>query len=110
MTPPIAMPWPPIHLVAEFITMSAPSSIGRLRNGVAKVLSIRSGILGVMRDLRDIRNVQHLKPRIADGLADHQPRVWLDRRANSSSARGLTKVVVMPKRGSVCASKLIVPP
>ena len=30
-TPPIAMPWPPIHLVAEFMTMSAPSSIGRLR-------------------------------------------------------------------------------
>ena len=29
---------------------------------------------------------------------------------NSSSARGLTKVVVMPKRGSVCASKLMVPP
>src|SRR5580692_5994408 len=38
------MPWPPSHLVAEFITISAPSSMGRLRNGVAKVLSIRSGI------------------------------------------------------------------
>ena len=31
ITPPMAMPWPPIHLVAEFMTMSAPSSIGRLR-------------------------------------------------------------------------------
>ena len=30
-TPPMAIPWPPIHLVVEFITMSAPSSIGRLR-------------------------------------------------------------------------------
>ncbi len=29
---------------------------------------------------------------------------------NSSSARGFTNVVVMPKRGSVWASKLIVPP
>ena len=29
---------------------------------------------------------------------------------NSSSARGLTNVVVMPKRGRVCASRLIVPP
>ena len=29
---------------------------------------------------------------------------------SSSSARGLTKVVVMPKRGSVCASRLMVPP
>jgi hypothetical protein len=31
ITPPMAMPWPPIHLVVEFITISAPSSIGRLR-------------------------------------------------------------------------------
>ena len=31
MTPPMAMPWPPIHLVMECITISAPSSIGRLR-------------------------------------------------------------------------------
>ena len=36
---------------------------------------------GVMGDLRDIRNVQHLKPGIADSLADHQPRVRLDRGA-----------------------------
>lgn len=29
---------------------------------------------------------------------------------NASRSRGLTKVVVMPKRGSVCASRLMVPP
>ena len=29
---------------------------------------------------------------------------------NSSRARGLTNVVVIPKRGSVCASRLMVPP
>ena len=36
---------------------------------------------GVMRDCRDGRNVQHFKPGIADGLADHEPRVGLDRGA-----------------------------
>ena len=29
---------------------------------------------------------------------------------NASRSRGLTKLVVMPKRGSVCASRLMVPP
>ena len=37
------MPWPPSHLVAECSTRSAPNSNGRQRQGVAKVLSIRSG-------------------------------------------------------------------
>jgi len=31
MTPPMLVPWPPIHLVAEWTTMSAPCSIGRQR-------------------------------------------------------------------------------
>ena len=43
-TPPIAVPWPPIHLVAEWMTMSAPCSIGRLSVAAPKVLSTTSGI------------------------------------------------------------------
>ncbi len=31
-----------------------------------------------MRDLRHRRNIQYLQPGIADGLADHQPRIRLD--------------------------------
>jgi hypothetical protein len=42
-TPPMLVPWPPMNLVAEWITMSAPHSIGRHRYGVAKVLSTISG-------------------------------------------------------------------
>ena len=45
MTPPIATPWPPMNLVAEWNTMSAPSVSGRHSTGEAKVLSIISGIL-----------------------------------------------------------------
>lgn len=56
---------------------------------------------GVVRDLRDSGNVEHFKTGIADGLADHELGVWLDRGAVPSRSRGLTKVVVMPKRGSV---------
>ncbi len=43
-TPPMEVPWPPMNLVAEWITMSAPHSIGRHRYGVANVLSTISGI------------------------------------------------------------------
>ena len=31
MTPPMEVPWPPIHLVADWTTMSAPKSMGRDR-------------------------------------------------------------------------------
>ena len=41
-TPPMTVPWPPIHFVAEWTTMSAPSSIGLARSG-AHVLSTMSG-------------------------------------------------------------------
>ena len=41
--PPMEVPWPPMNLVAEWITMSAPHSIGRHRYGVANVLSTISG-------------------------------------------------------------------
>jgi hypothetical protein len=37
------VPWPPMNLVAECKTMSAPHSIGRHRKGVANVLSTISG-------------------------------------------------------------------
>ena len=36
---------------------------------------------GVMRDLRHRRNIQHFEAGIADGLADHEPRIRLDRGA-----------------------------
>ena len=41
--PPIDVPCPPIHFVAEWMTMSAPCRIGWQRSG-ANVLSTTSGI------------------------------------------------------------------
>ena len=43
MMPPIVVPWPPMNLVAEWITTSAPCWIGFSRIGVATVLSTISG-------------------------------------------------------------------
>ena len=43
MTPAIDVPWPPRYLVAEWMTTSAPHSSGRMRYGVAIVLSTTSG-------------------------------------------------------------------
>jgi len=40
----MTVPWPPINFVAEWMTISAPCSIGRNKYGVAKVLSTSSGI------------------------------------------------------------------
>ena len=45
MTPPIVVPCPPMNLVAEWITISAPCSIGLKRYGVPNVLSITNGML-----------------------------------------------------------------
>ena len=43
MTPAITVPWPPMNLVAEWTTTSAPCSMGRHRYGEAKVLSTIRG-------------------------------------------------------------------
>src|SRR5699024_8837370 len=43
-TPPIVVPCPPKNFVAEWMTMSAPCSIGRDRYGVAMVASTMRGI------------------------------------------------------------------
>lgn len=45
ITPPIVVPWPPMNLVAEWTTISAPYSIGLIRYGVPNVLSTTNGIL-----------------------------------------------------------------
>ena len=44
-----------------------------------------------MRDVSNLRNIQHFEAGIADGLADHQPRIRPDRGAEF--LEGLSKVV-----------------
>src|SRR5690606_32366375 len=44
MIPPIELPWPPMYVVAEGTTMSAPCAVGRHRYGDGMVLSRISGM------------------------------------------------------------------
>ena len=41
--PPSELPWPPMYLVSEWTTMSAPHSIGLIRDGVETVVSTITG-------------------------------------------------------------------
>jgi hypothetical protein len=85
----MAMPWPPIHLVAEFHDDigAEPDRLAEKRRGEGVVDQQRD--LGVMRDLGDVRNIQHLEAGIADGFADHQPRIGADRGAEFVERPGL---------------------
>ena len=75
-TPPMATPWPPRNLVAEWYSRSAPSSNGFIRYGVVNVASTSSGTLACVRDLGDRRDVEHVEAGIAERFAEQQPRVF----------------------------------
>jgi len=108
--PPMATPWPPIHLVSECITRSAPWSSGRQRQGVAKVLSINSGTPAAWAISASAGMSMTSRPGLP--MVSPSTRRVCGRSAarNPSRSRGFTNVVVMPNRGSVALSRLIVPP
>ena len=68
-TPAMEVPCPPMNLVAEWTTMSAPHSIGRQRYGEANVLSIDQRDLVAVGDLGDGLDVEDVGARVADRLA-----------------------------------------
>ena len=69
MMPPMEVPWPPMNLVAECTTMSAPWLRGWHRYGVASVLSTTSGICCRGRP-GDTLEVEHVTLRVAQGLGE----------------------------------------
>ncbi len=72
MAPAIAVPCPPRNLVAECTTMSAPCSSGRIRYGVATVLSMTSGTPASWATPGDHLDVEDRVLRVADRLAVEQ--------------------------------------
>ena len=109
-TPPRVTPWPPMNLVAECITMSAPRSIGLDRNGVPNVLSISSGTpiswaivatAGMSRT--SIRGLPIVSPKNSFVFGRAARRKF-------AGSVGSTNVVSMPNRRSVWFSRLCVPP
>jgi hypothetical protein len=55
----------------------------------------------LVRERGDARDVEHVEARVAERLAEQEPRLGPDRARHASRSRGSTNVVVMPKRGSV---------
>jgi hypothetical protein len=55
----------------------------------------------LVRERGDARDVEHVEARVAERLAEEQPRLGRIARRHASRSRGSTNVVVMPKRGSV---------
>jgi len=100
--PPIAIPWPPIHLVSECMTISAPNSNGGRGRAWRRYCRSTAVCAPGARCLRS-RDVEHLEARIADGLADHQARVGAHGGSKTVDVPRFTKLVVMPKRGR-CAT------
>ena len=79
MTPAIEVPCPPRYLVAEWMTTSAPHSSGRIRYGVAMVLSTTSGHPVLVGDGGDGLDVEQLGLRVGDRLAEEGLGVRADR-------------------------------
>ena len=55
----------------------------------------------LVRERRDARDVEHVEARIAERLAEQEPRLGRIAARQASRSRGSTNVVSTPKRGSV---------
>ena len=107
MTPPMTVPWPPRNFVAECTTMSAPCSNGRIRYGVAIVLSTISGTpcsCATSATARMSRMLIFGLPMVSAKNSFVFGRTA--RRHSSGSSWSSTKVVSMPSFASVYLNRL----
>ena len=111
MAPTTTVPWPDRNFVAEWVTMSAPCSNGRIRYGVAIVLSAISG--------RPFSCAMSAMPWMSSTFACGLPMVSAKnsfvlgrtaRRHSSRSSWFSMNVVSMPSFASVYLNRLNVPP
>ena len=107
--PPIEVPWPPMYLVVEYMTIAAPCSSGRQITGAA-VLSTISGTPSP----RPISATSRIGKTCSFGLGSvsaYQQRVRASvARAKASGSAGSTKRTSMPRPLSVLANRFQVPP
>ena len=110
IAPPIAIPWPPNHLVSEWTIILAPCLNGCIKYGVLKVASSTRGIFFELHILAISGTSIISNP----GLPITSPNTNLVfgfiAFLIASGSLGLTKSVLTPKRGIVCWSKLIFAP
>ena len=106
----MTMPWPERNLVAEWITMSAPRSMGLHRYGVANVASTTSGSPAAWATSATFGTSSTSNPGLPR-ISPKTSRVFgLMASPNACGRRGSTNVVSTPNRGSVYSSRLWVPP
>ena len=77
--PPTTSEWPPRYFVVEWTTMSAPSSSGRWRYGVAKVLSTTTTAPAACAASATARDVDDAQQRVRRRLEPDEPRALVDR-------------------------------
>ena len=109
-TPPMLVPWPPMNLVAECTTMSAPHSIGRQAYGVAVVASTTRGMpCAEAMAARASRSAT-----TPEGLATTSVKSSLVRSVMAASKAfgwsAATKLVCTPRRRRVTSNWVTVPP
>ena len=102
----MVVPWPPMYLVSECTTMSAPCSKGRHRYGVGTVLSTMSGTPWACA----ISATAAMSITLPAGLPTDSQNTALVRSSISfampSTSPGAAKRVSMPICGMVWASRL----
>ena len=77
--PPIEVPWPPMNLVAEWTTMSAPWSKGRSRKGGGHRVVDHERDPRVVRDLRDRGEVERVEAGVAHAFRVDRLRLLRER-------------------------------
>ena len=108
--PPMLVPWPPMNLVAEWTTMSAPHSNGRHRYGVANVLSTISGRSCSCATDDTASMSSTLPPGLPIVSAKNAlvfGRTAWRQASGSSGSTHVSSTLILPRK---CLSWLIVPP
>ena len=111
MTPPIDVPWPPIHLVSDSTTTAAPCSNGRreVRRGERVVDDERDAELAARVGERP-RGSGTSRRGLPIVSTNHAFVVSSVSRTKPSTSVGSTKRTVMPSRLNVCRKMFHVPP
>ena len=105
MTPPIEVPWPPMNLVAEWTTMSAPVLDRPAEVGRGEGVVDHQRHAGLVGDRGDRLDVEHVDPRVADRLAvERAASCGVIARRKFSGSAGSTKTTSTPQRRRVMSN------
>src|SRR5674476_961755 len=110
MTPPRAVPWPPMYLVVECTTMSAPWSKGRHRIGVGTVLSTMSGRPSSCAFADHASRSMMLSAGLPIDSQNTSLVFSSTTPSSTAASSGLTKRASMPNWARVLANSAYVPP